>query len=138
MDGRDPLSPNEYLLRRITAFKYDAKAPFPIPPDHFNPRADEDTDGISFFQESVRTPEELAGVANKHGYLIVRVKVSELQQIGLTPTPSGGNGHVSIPELNYADSKSNPKAVDILKKNLAKLVSDRIVLRTPPKPPIPS
>jgi hypothetical protein len=136
MDGRDPLSPDEYLLRRVTAFKYDDKSPFPIPPDHFNPRQGKDEDGISFFQESTNcTPQKLADFSNKHGWIIARVKVGELKDIGLTPTPTNGEGHVSIPELKYADFKSKPAEVDRLKKDLARLIADRIVLRTQPASP---
>ena len=124
MEGRDPLLPDEYLLRRITAFKYDANSSFPIPPDHFNPR-EADHDGISFFQESSTTPQQLADLANKHGWLIARIQVRELHEIGLT----------AIQELNYANSKSNPNVVDLLKKDLAKLASQRIVHRSAPKFP---
>lgn len=60
MEGRDPLSPDEYLLRRITAHQYDAKATYPIPFEKFNPRPKLDDDGISFFQESTTTPEKMA------------------------------------------------------------------------------
>lgn len=134
MEGRDPLLPDEYLLRRITAFKYDANSSFPIPPDHFNPR-EADHDGISFFQESSTTPQQLADLANKHGWLIARIQVRELHEIGLTAIPTDGGGHVSIQELNYANSKSNPNVVDLLKKDLAKLASQRIVHRSAPKFP---
>ncbi len=134
MEGRNPLSPDEYVLRRITAFKYDVNSLFPIPPDHFNPQ-EKDADGISMFQESVFTPESLADLSsNKHGFLIARIQVRELQEIGLTAVPTNGEGHVSIPELRYERFKNDPNAVDLLKNKLAKLAASRIVLRTEPKP----
>lgn len=133
MAGRNLLSPDEYLLRRITAFKYDENSPFPIPPDHLNP-LEKDRKGISMYQESVRTPRQLADeFANKHGYLIARLQVRELQEIGLNPVLDD-NGHVSIPELRYEMLKSDPNGVDVLKTKLAKLAAMRIVLRTAPKP----
>ena len=134
MDGRDPLSPDEYILRRITACKFDPKSKFPIPPDYFHPRS-QDEDGISFYQEHVTTPEALAECSNKHGWLIARIRVSELREIGLNPMPTGPDGHVSLPELSYANSKSNRDGTDILKNKLASLAAKRIVLRTEPKPP---
>jgi len=134
MEGRDPLSPDEYVLRRVTAFKYDQNSSFPIPPEHFNPR-DKDTDGISMFQASVFTPEQLADLNNKHGFLIAKFTVKELQDIGLTVEPTNGEGHVSISELSYANSKNDPNGVDLLKNKLAKLAAERIVLRTAPKLP---
>jgi hypothetical protein len=134
MDGRDPLSPDEYVLRRITAYKFDEKSKFPIPPEHFHPRP-QDEDGISFYQEKVATPEGLADYSNKHGWIIAKIRVSELREIGLTAAPTGPNGHVSLRELSYANSKSSPDATDILKAKLASLAAKRIVLRTEPKPP---
>ena len=118
---------------RITAFKYDQSSPFPIPPDHFHPRPT-DEEGISFFQEASHTPEQLADLSNKHGWLIARIKVRDLQALGLNPKPDGDSGHVSIPELSHKNSKTNPKAVDLFKNDLAKLAAKNIVLRTPPKP----
>ena len=132
MAGRDPLLPDEYLLRRITAFKYDPTLSFPIPPEHFQPNA-RDTDGLSFFQESATTPAALANSPNKHGWLIARVSVRELREIGLNPVPTGASGHVSVPELSSANFRLNRNEVDLLKLKLAKLAAARIVLRSDPK-----
>ena len=82
------------------------------------------------FQASMRTPEELAKLQNKHGYLVVKLKVSELQDIGLSVVPTDEPGHVSIPELKYTSYKTDPRTVEVLKNKLAKLASTRIVYRT--------
>jgi hypothetical protein len=132
MEGRAPLSPDEFLLRRITACKYDENSIFPIPPDHLNPQRN-DVDGISMWQESHKTAGELANeVKNNYGYLIARFTVRELVENGFALEQTGGEGHVSLPQLSYPESKKNPQSVDILKAKLAKLASQRIVYRSFP------
>jgi hypothetical protein len=136
MNGCDPLSPDEYLLRRISAFKVDENSlDEVIPWTHFTPRK-EDTDGLSVTRETAKTPEQMVeGSKNKHGYYVSRIQVKELIAIGLMPVPTEqyGIGHVSIPELSYQAFKRDEVGAQKKMRNLAKLAWEGKVLGpTPP------
>lgn len=132
-DEHEPLSPDEYVLRRVSAYQVDTSLPIPIAPQKFEPIKDDD-DGISMFRVSHKTPQQLLENAKgKHGYYVLRFQVKELIAMGLTPTPTGDplGGHVSIPELSLGAVRDDPDTAETLMTNLAAMAWTRVVLAAP-------
>ena len=129
-DGSESLSPDEYVLRRVSAFGVDKNLPIPIPPGHFRPNKD-DVDGISLFRRSCKTPEQLVeNATGRHGYYVVKYQVKELVGMGLNPRLTGdvSSGHVSIPELSLMAVNADPDAAESLMTKLAIAAWPRVVL----------
>jgi hypothetical protein len=128
MVDASPLSLNEFLLRRISAFEVDENG---FPWGHFSPsRAD--VDGLSFTRASAKSPEQMVeGSTNRWGYFVVRLQVRELVAIGLEPvlTEHIAPGHVSIPALSYPNCKANKIAAQAKMRALAALAWRRVVLK---------
>jgi hypothetical protein len=133
-DQREPVSPDEFVLRAIPNNKecYRADLPVRILRSAFQAYR-QDTTGLSVFREScfpnpAAAPLILANVLPGHGnYHIVRLSVAALQQLGLTVMPDPQQdpppGHALIPELGYIQyEKNRPKAKEV-QLELAKLAS---------------
>ncbi len=141
----DPITDDEWLLRRVRVeqFRTD-KLPI-ISPNAFEPRIkgrDLDTDGISLYRAAcLADPSEaLATVAadHRHENGIVRIPVSWLRSLGLTvksKSDSRIKGHVVIPELNAADYKSDKARFTFIKEQLAIAASQaENIVRQPGSP----
>jgi len=118
----DPITDDEWLLRRVRVERFRTDKTPVISPNAFEPRLpgpkvrDPDTEGISLYREDCLTSREdiLATVAEdkRRDFGIVRVPVALLQALNLTVEfrqDSRIPGHVVIPELNataYAAGKA--------------------------------
>lgn len=105
-----------------------------VAPYAFRPNRKRDIDGMSFFREDFSDPNEVAA-SNKHpaGAYVVRLRVSDLQGLGLTvqaaPDPGELPGHAVIPELKFLPStasKEEKERIKILEVQLALLASQGI------------
>lgn len=77
MNGANPLSPEEYLLRRISACEVKP-ADETFPWGHFTPTRN-DLDGLSLTRATVKTPEQVVeGMRNRCGYYVAKFQVQEL------------------------------------------------------------
>ena len=116
-DEAEPITEDEWLLRRIhhDRFRTD-KVPL-ISPSAFEPRVkgrDPDTTGISLYRaDCLADPlEALATVPadRRHEFAVVRIPMSLLKRLGLSVHSERDDrikGHVVIPELNANDYKAN-------------------------------
>jgi hypothetical protein len=128
-DGCDPLSPDEFLLRRIP---HNYVAPNEITDKirlgHFEPQSGRDDDGISLYREKLVSAQQLVDSAKGKGpYYVARATVKEIEAIGLHPVITDEPSHTSVPELSVAAVKQNDDACRQLMLKLARLLSKQIV-----------
>lgn len=103
-----PVTPDEFVLRRVHKNHFDPALPVPVQPVSTRPTASDDT-GLSVYREA-HYPGNPAGIlaqvedAKKSNYYVCRVRVADLDALGLTVRPEQGPddlpGHCVIPELN--------------------------------------
>ncbi len=137
----DPVSEDEWLLRRVRAERFNTLHSPIISPGAFEPRIkgrDIDHEGISLYREAcLSSPLDVLQTLppdRRNQNAIVRVPVQILTSLALTvvlrPDPRV-LGHVVIPELNAADfTRHRPRFSNLLLQ-LAILASEpeNIVLR---------
>lgn len=144
-DETDPITDDEWFLRRVRVEKFRTDKVPTISPNAFEPRVkgrDPDTDGISLYREScLASPDEvLAPVAEdrRHEYGIVRIPYSLLKSHNLTVRivrDDRVKGHVVIPELNASDYEADKARFTPIKDRLAAVASeDQNILRSPTPP----
>ena len=128
-DDSSPVSSDEYVLRRIpkTPNWYDPSDPGVIESEAFRPN-DKDVDGISVFREKFTTPHKVAAAGlSPKGYYIARLKVADIEGLGLSvkPVPMGGQprGHSVIPELCPGVVGEEKKQRKEMQASLAELAS---------------
>ncbi|MCU7883957.1 MAG: hypothetical protein KZQ82_07115 [Candidatus Thiodiazotropha sp. (ex Lucinoma annulata)] len=130
----DEVIEEEYILRRV-----------PNRDDYFNPRQflsidpqafrsnSSDVDGISVSREMFIEPSQLSLICRKPPYIVVRLLVRDILNIGLTvipaPTPEGqcaSPGHALIPELKLDKTLKGEakKRIKKIRLELAKLASN--------------
>jgi hypothetical protein len=138
----DPITDDEWLLRRVRVEKFRTdKIPI-ISPNAFEPRIkgrEPDTDGISLHRAAcLADPSEvLATIApeRQHEYGIARIQVSFLKSLKLTVVRKRDErvkGHVVIPQLNSGDYESDKARFTPIKVKLATEASkDENILRRP-------
>jgi hypothetical protein len=138
----EPVTDDEWLLRRVRRERFRTDSIPIISPGAFEPRfngRDIDVDGISLYRLAcINDPADiLSQVAeDKRGSIaIVRVSVAFLKSLGLTvlsrPRP-GIPGHVVLPELNADDYKANKgKFTPILKELADEASKDENIVRRP-------
>ena len=145
----DPITDNEYLLRRVRLKRFRTSDIPIISPNAFEPRTkgrDIDTEGISLYREScLSNPVDILATVSEERvgeYGIVRIPVACLKSLGLTAHPSPDPlipGHVVIPELNSTDYSNCKSAFTSIKLELARLASeDGHIVRYPVDPPTSS
>jgi len=137
----DPITDDEWLLRRVRVEKFRTEKVPLISPNAFEPRVkgrDPDSDGISLYREACLTDvsEVLATIdtARWSEYGIVRVPVSLIKSMRLSvqSTPDDRiKGHVVIPELNAGEYEANKARFTAIKEKLATEASkdENLVLR---------
>ena len=142
----DPITDDEWLLRRVRTEKFRTDQVPLISPNSFEPRVkgrDPDVDGISLFREAclANSLDVLATIASDrlHEYGIVRVPVSLLKSLQLSvesrPDPRI-LGHVVIPELNSATYLADKARFTPIKERLATVASeDANIVRHPASAP---
>lgn len=112
MDQCDPISPDEYLLRRVPFDEnnkpIDPELAQPVSRLAFRPSS-KDVDGISLFREKFVTPEQIANLHRENSKgkecYVVRVKAKDLfdPSVGVKVIPNKIDalpGHALIPEIN--------------------------------------
>jgi hypothetical protein len=129
----DPITPDEYVLRRIlNKFdRYDPSLAIPVQRYAFAPN-EKDRDGLSVFRELFVTPEGVARTGpNSAGYYVARLAVSELLKLGLTVVPDpledAPPGHAMVPELSFAAVRNAKTTSKEIQFQLAMLASTAIV-----------
>lgn len=144
-DQREPVSPDEYVLRAIPNSHeyYRADLAIPVTRAAFQANRTEDTTGLSVFREScfpdpAQAALIIANALRKHGnYYVVRLSVADLGVLGLSVIPDPQQdqppGHALIPALGYIEyAKNKPRAKDVQLK-LAKLAAvPGAIVYTPP------
>jgi hypothetical protein len=103
-------SEERYFLRLVHKSYMNGEKPHR---NGFRPN-DNDTDGISLYEASQVSAEELKQNARKppEEYRVARLSESQILALGLTlsPTPGDLPGHHVIPEINTSDYKSSKGA----------------------------
>lgn len=141
----DPITEDEWLIRRVHRDQFRiGKDPY-VSPKAFRPRVEgdqPDTDGISLFRLAcLRDENDILGMIpdqqKRKAIGFVRVQVAELTKLGLSVkrTPIDAiRGHVSVPELD-ADAmsdKTKQSQINGWMNKLAELASqDGRILRDP-------
>lgn len=138
----DPISEDEWLLRRVRVEKFRTdKLPI-ISPNAFEPRIkgrDPDTDGISLYRAAcLADPSEVLATIvpeRRHEYGIVRIPVSLLRSLHLSVQSRPDDrirGHVVVPELNSVDYESDKSRFTSIKERLAVMASaDENIVKQP-------
>lgn len=108
----DPISPNEWLLRRVPNKWYDSSLEAPFERLAFRPNQLDD-DGISLFREMFVSPKDISISGRKPPYTVARIRASSIKGLGLeitaTPDPSQPPGHVSLPDLSLSERNNDSK-----------------------------
>jgi len=130
----DPITDDEWLLRRVRVEKFRTDKVLRISPNAFEPRIkgrEPDIDGIRFYRAAcLADPSEiLATIApeRRHEYGIVRISVSLLKslQLSVKSKPEGRiRGHVVVPELHSRDYESDKSRFTPIKEKLAAQASE--------------
>jgi hypothetical protein len=131
---RDPVSPDEWLLRRVprAADYFDPAGKVPLSPLAFA-SVKQDTDGISLFRELFTSARALSATGRKPPYYVVRIRASDVNALALSLQPSPDaeqpEGHVVIPELCYrpkptVGQKEAALRLRIALRDLARLAVD--------------
>lgn len=138
----DPVSPDEWLLRRVPYSKQNniinLSDPQPIDRQAFRPSSN-DHDGLSIFRELFVTAEQIADDyrqrKGKECY-VVRIKARTLldQPIGANLAPAPINdlpGHTLVPELNLNFQKSDKKSCKAMQYSIAKTLKEEDIVHWP-------
>lgn len=133
-DQHDPVSPDEYVFRRIPKDKhrYDPSLPEPVTRVAFEPN-EKDIDGISIFRALFVSAESVAAAGlGRNGYCIARLLVRDIIALGLTVISDPHDqlpGHSLIPELAFqrANAKETKPKSKEYQRALAKLAGKSIV-----------
>jgi hypothetical protein len=104
----------EWLLRRVpdgNPAYFDPLQPAqPLQRIAFKP-SPEDLDGISLFREMFVSPPVLSMTGRKPPYCVVRLRVRDVERIGLKVQPAPDDeqpaGHVVLPGLRHAEKPSS-------------------------------
>lgn len=130
----DPITDDEWLLRRVRVEKFRSNKTPIISPNAFEPRIegrDPDTNGISLFREAcLNDPLDILAtvpIENRDSNSIVRIPVSLLHELGLTVEISLDSrvvGHVVIPEMNSVAYSGNQGSFTATKLALAEKASE--------------
>lgn len=129
----EPISDDEWLLRRVPGDRFRTEKVPLISPNAFEPRnskaRDPDWDGISLYRQAcLELPDEILEVLaeDKRKFTgIVKIQAGELRRLGLDIISSPGTikGHVVIPQLNTRDYFADKEKYTDLKLEIAKLAS---------------
>lgn len=135
-DQQDPISPDEYVLRRISkdTLRYNPSLHEPITRLAFEP-SKRDISGISVFRELFVSAETVAKAGRgANGCCVARLRASEIVALGLTiiPDPQDDQlpGHALIPELSAQQVKENKSQSKEIQHKLAKVAGLNIVYET--------
>lgn len=132
-DESDPVSPDEFILRRIPNLPnyINMELPMPVVRGAFGPSSS-DIDGLSVYRENFVSAQDVAEDGNNlAGYYVVRLRAQDIFNLGmdLIPNPINGQlpGHTLIPELSLIAKKADRNKYKDLTLELAKLASNDIV-----------
>ncbi|MBY0231035.1 MAG: hypothetical protein K2W96_17250 [Gemmataceae bacterium] len=144
-DEGDPITPDEWLIRRIPLKRFRKDEVPIVSPGAFEPRLkgrDVDETGISLYRQAclAHPSEALATVPEerRHEDALVRVQVAFLLAQGLSVRPERDErvkGHVVIPELNALDYRAKKATLSVKQLALAEEASkDENILQRPGLP----
>ncbi len=142
----DPITDDEWLLRRVRVERFRTDQTPIVSPNAFEPRVkgrDIDHDGISLYREAcLHAPADvLATVAEdkRNEYAIVRIPITLIKSLYLSVKTKKDPrilGHVVIPELN-ADAYSADKVrFTPIKNKLAESASEEANILLRPSEPV--
>jgi hypothetical protein len=145
-DETSPVGPDEFVYRRVTRDWYDSSLSAPIQRVAFEPHKKNDVDGLSLFRSEFVTPEDLAAAGpNQKGYVVARLRVSDILNLRVSdlpgshltvipnPDPAQPRGHCLIPQLNSQFQKIQNKKARELEVSLAHLAGRDVVYIEPPR-----
>ena len=129
--GRSPVAPDEFVLRRLHKNHVDPGPPFVISYVGFRPTPD-DKEGLSVFQERLVTAAEVAASGRRAGeYYVARLSVRDFHALRLnvvadeqTPGPAG---HALISELSFPACQRDKARLREIQVRLAALATQHIV-----------
>ena len=131
-DQSHPLSPDEYILRRVPVSPGNKLVNLDLSPPlnrvAFRPN-EKDILGISVFRELFVTPLRIAKKARKgpNSCYVVRLRVSDVRAAGFNaiPDPQADQlpGHTLIPEINFTSLQNDKEQSKVLQLKLANLVT---------------
>jgi len=138
LDPSSPISPDEFILRRVPQDKMNLDGRS-VSPDAFAP-SERDQDGLSLHRAAFHTPEEVGQTLRSKGTApawVVRFLAKDLLalQLLLKPDPKQPSahpkgiaqpGHILIPDINFNNRKSD--RVIQLKRDLAEIANRSAVL----------
>lgn len=133
-DESDPVSPDEFILRRIPNLpSYIKELPISVARAAFSP-TDDDVDGVSVYREHFVTAKDVAEAGRSDmGYYVVRFKAEDLFNLGVSLVPNkqedGLPGHTLIPELSLISKTQDKKKYKELALKITKLASNDIAFR---------
>lgn len=134
MAEEEAIGPNEILLRRIHRNNYNANADVGVKRCEFEPK-ERDVDGLSLYRETCVDAETLDAAGRQpDNYYIARISVKQITDLGMTvvSTPHLDPkvpGHVSIPQLSFAQCAENTPLCKDRQLALAQIASQNIVRR---------
>lgn len=104
-----PIADDEILYRRIPNVWYTGDPEQPIAPEAFTPKQ-HDANGISLWRARFKSAQATALQHARPGkrYYVAAIRAVRIRQLGLevVASPSeGGEGHASIPRMNYENRK---------------------------------
>ena len=132
MDELQVVDDREFVYRRIHPRFYDPALAVPVLLEAFRPNRN-DTTGLSVFRASFARPQDCLppDPAKAVGYLVARLAVSDLRNLGLSIQPepilSGPTGHAVIPELSWPSYEGNRALWRPTLFALAKLASNDLI-----------
>jgi hypothetical protein len=132
MDELEPVDGNEFVYRRIHPRFHKPDLAVPVLFEAFRPNRN-DTTGLSLFRALFAQPMDCLprDAAKSTGYLVARLLVSDLHDLGLSihpqPDPSGPAGHAVIRELSIANYENDKVRWRPILLALAKLASKSII-----------
>jgi len=132
----DPVSPDEFVLRRVLRRWYDPSKDPHVDPQAFRPTLI-DKDGLSVFRANFAKPEKLdrdRETGNPGTYYVAQLRASAIMELDLTiiPDPKGElPGHALIPELKTGLSGDAKRRAKEKQYRLAKLASGGIIYEPP-------
>lgn len=139
----DPITDDEWLLRRVHKSRFKTERTPIISPSAFEPRIegrDPDVDGISLYREAcVASPEDILATVpedKRPDQGIVRISVAALRQLNFAVHSNPDAripGHVVIPELNSENFSTAKASYTPALLDLAAIASqDENIVRRPP------
>lgn len=136
-DQTAPVTPDEYILRRILNREdyYKPDLPIPVQRVAVGPSS-KDENGISVYREKFVTAQQVAEAGEyESGYYVARFRAQDAMDLGFTITPDPVEdelpGHSLIPQLGGCAKRDDVNKYREMALDLAKLLRDIVYTPNP-------